>query len=410
MSNESLKHAYRLVPCPAYDVEGVESWLTDLASEGLLLAKDGFFCGVATFERTQPQPVKYRLEAAPKSTSMWSNDGGEPDDEAVALSEQLGWEYIASYGEFYVFRSSDPTARELNTDPDVQALALNAVRKRRRGFAFVLFFEAIFWLCCRLYNNWLLATITLGTVFSLFTVALLLLFLSGSIIELVHLTRLHRQLRVSGCINHHKDWKPNAFRYHFRRVLEAVLLLLWICILLSKWSASITEKNEVDLRDYTGEPPFATLIDLVGDDSSEYHLSTFGIANTPLEWSDLLAPRNIEWDEIAEITRADGTTFDGALYIKYHETVHPWLARQLAYEYLSTDRYRFLKRKNSSFQYHGELELAVDYAIYYTDPLHLPTVILQNGCKVIQISLRDYSNSVALAPEEWARLAAKYLK
>ena len=32
---------YRLVPCPCYEVEACESWLTDMAAEGLFVEKLG---------------------------------------------------------------------------------------------------------------------------------------------------------------------------------------------------------------------------------------------------------------------------------------------------------------------------------------------------------------------------------
>ena len=127
MSQENGRHTYRLPPCPAYDVEGMERWLSGLAQEGLFLARDGFFCGLATFERGEPRFAKYRLEAAQKSTSMWAEDGGEPDPEQVELSQRYAWEYIAKRGDFYIYRSFEPGARELNTDPEVQALALERV-------------------------------------------------------------------------------------------------------------------------------------------------------------------------------------------------------------------------------------------------------------------------------------------
>ena len=64
------RRVYRLPPCPAYDVEGMEQWLSDQAERGLFLAQEGFFAGIAAFEAGVPRPVKYRLEAAQKSTSM----------------------------------------------------------------------------------------------------------------------------------------------------------------------------------------------------------------------------------------------------------------------------------------------------------------------------------------------------
>ena len=58
---EEPKHVYRLPPCPAYDIEGMESWLSDMAANGLLLSADGFFAGFAIFEKSEPRAVRYRL-------------------------------------------------------------------------------------------------------------------------------------------------------------------------------------------------------------------------------------------------------------------------------------------------------------------------------------------------------------
>ena len=91
---------YRRPPCPSYDVEGTEAWLTDLAREGLLLEADGFFAGFAAFEKTAPAHVKYRLEAAQKHAGLWSEDGGEPDEAQVELCAQYRWEYVARHGQF----------------------------------------------------------------------------------------------------------------------------------------------------------------------------------------------------------------------------------------------------------------------------------------------------------------------
>lgn len=84
------KRVYRLVPCPWYDVEGIESWLESMAKEGLFLRKEAFFGGFTSFEQGEPKPVRYRLEAAQRSTSFLSESGGEPDAEAVEISGELG--------------------------------------------------------------------------------------------------------------------------------------------------------------------------------------------------------------------------------------------------------------------------------------------------------------------------------
>lgn len=74
----------RLAPCPSYDVEGMESWLSELAQEGLLLEPDGFFAGLAFFSRARAlrsplptgsgaeehQPL-VRKRAASRTRSSW---------------------------------------------------------------------------------------------------------------------------------------------------------------------------------------------------------------------------------------------------------------------------------------------------------------------------------------------------
>ena len=45
-----------------------------------------------------------------------------------------------------------------------------------------------------------------------------------------------------------------------------------------------------------------------------------------------LAPRNIKYDEHAEVTRMDGTMLEGGLYIDYHEVISPHIAKKLAVE------------------------------------------------------------------------------
>ena len=45
------KTIYRLVPCPQYDLSGMEHWLSDMAQNGWLLQKEGITFGIAGFEQ-----------------------------------------------------------------------------------------------------------------------------------------------------------------------------------------------------------------------------------------------------------------------------------------------------------------------------------------------------------------------
>lgn len=141
-TSQKNKPIYRLPPCPAYEIEMTESWLTDMAAKGLFLSRAGFFAGFAIFEKSEPALVRYRLEAAPEGISTLANANLDPTAEARELNASYGWQYVAARDQFYIYRSDSADARELNTDPRVQALALDLVRKRERANVFT----SIFWL------------------------------------------------------------------------------------------------------------------------------------------------------------------------------------------------------------------------------------------------------------------------
>ena len=109
------RRAYRICPCSAYDVEGIQTWLEDLAREGLLLEKEGFFGGIFTFLKTTPQRATYRLEPIQKKQSFF-DDINRPEPDIIELSGQLGWDFLVRYGIFYIYRSTDPHPRELHKD------------------------------------------------------------------------------------------------------------------------------------------------------------------------------------------------------------------------------------------------------------------------------------------------------
>ena len=101
MAETNEKQCYRLPPCPDYDIEGTESWLSDMAASGLHLSRDGFFAGFAIFNKETPRAMRYRLDAAPKKAGLFA-EGAEPDEEAVSLSAASGWDYVTARGQFLI--------------------------------------------------------------------------------------------------------------------------------------------------------------------------------------------------------------------------------------------------------------------------------------------------------------------
>lgn len=394
MSKEN-RNVYKLPPCPAYDIEGMESWLTDMAQQGFMLAKDGFFAGIAAFERTKPQNVRYRLDAALKETSMWAEDGGEPDPEALDLTETFGWEYIGIYRKFYIYRTAIPNARELNTDPKVQAFAVKKACKSQAAVAFWVFVCLILVPLIKINGSLFITMINAHTWLFLLGAFLLLWLFMDSLAKFFSLCRLRKKLQNGEVLEHSKDWKNHMMHHRAKKVVQIGLIAAWVFILFHNWSYSASDKDRISLEDYSETPPFATIADFISDDSScTLMWSDLGF-NTMREWSDWLAPANYDWNENAALKRSDGTTLEGGLNVDYHEAVNPWIARRLASEYFQQDKC------SQNFKLIDCPELNADYAVAYINNLHFPTVIIQSGNKVIHASFYQIPSSNTITMEEW---------
>ena len=165
MNELRKKQRWVLVPCPDYDVPAMESWLEEQAMQGLFLSKDdGFFLGLACFESGAPRRVRYRLDAVPKEKAFSEFD--EKKQAAIALAEEMGWEFVAEWKEFLIYRCDDAHLPELNTDPAVQALSLkrvqNALADRVFSTCYYLFLYPILLFLLQ-QPTFLLGVLTVGT-------------------------------------------------------------------------------------------------------------------------------------------------------------------------------------------------------------------------------------------------------
>ncbi len=400
----NVKYAYRLPPCPSYDIEGMESWLSDMASHGLVLAKDGIFAGVATFEKTEPRNIKYRLWAAEKGTSMWADNYGDPDEEAVDISAKYGWEYVAKRGDFHIYCSAAEDVRELNTDPKVWALALKAVEKRRREAIISFILWTVLYPLIYFRGNIFILMINMKTWLFLYGFVLFVWIFTGLLIRVRHLGRLRKRILGGSGIAQKKDWCRKAPGYYVSRLGLGVLLAVYIVLLLNMLGEEIMEENEMPIEEYTAAPPFVTLVDLVPTgEKYEYKKFMSGLADSVREWSDWLAPVNFDWEENAIITCESGKVIEGSLYVDYHETVSPWLANILAKEYHREDK------RSKYYELIDMPEIDADYAaLYYGDVREL-TLVIQKGNKIIHAEMMQVGEH-KMPIDEWVRVVIKALE
>lgn len=386
------KQIYRLPPCPAWDAAATEAWLEDMAARGLCLSRDGFFAGVGIFDRGAPRAMRFRLEAAALPTSLFSDNGGDPDPDAVELSACMGWQYYGSRGQFHIYGTDDPDAVELNTDPQVQALSLQKVRKRQRSRLLGLIFWLLLWPLCRIRFALLRAALTGGSWLLVLLEVVLLWPIADGLRELHALRTQARRLQTGEKPPHPRRRRHQALLHH------GGTLLFLLCAALCLWGfwrqADPTRPAGVPLSDYTGSLPFPRMEDLTG--STDFVPMDMGQGwNTVREGSDPLAPVTIS---LKQVGSCGG--FSGGLTVEYYELRSPFLARRLADEYMR------LAKGGSHYDVLPLPDLGVDRADGYTDLF--PTVVLVEGSRLLRVTLWQTGSS-QIPLEDWTAAYARAL-
>ena len=125
MSELRKKQEYKeLRPVTLYDVAALESWLEERARDGYRLIRFKGLYGIFHWEGKAP--CRYRLQPLLQK-EQW------PRREMVETYQEMGWEYVCTLADtFHVWRCDDPHAPELDTDPVVQGMGYDYLRRRMR--------------------------------------------------------------------------------------------------------------------------------------------------------------------------------------------------------------------------------------------------------------------------------------
>ncbi len=377
------KYAYHIVPCPNYDLESMESWLESMAKEGHILSEHGFFMNIGVFYRSEPKDMRFRLDAKPSGKGFWADNGGEPDKEAMELNAEFGWKYITSRGSFYIYASEDKDTLELNTDPKVQSISIDMVRKNEQSNLITIIFWCLVYPLIMSPRTALIASIYMGTWFYLFTLLLLISSPIRAVWKVAYLRKLRKRTADGIAPDHGKDWRKKAAYNRIRPFVSAALLIIWVCLFLNGWSNDISDKNVIPLESYTDDIPFATMEKLIPGSDFEY--TDYGYSNTIELRSDPLAPTVVYLDQTGKIMLDGQCIIEGGLSVDYYETIAPTLAMELAHEHQRDDKHDYKK-------YYTLLEtpeLDVDYAVAYK--ALFPTVIIVDGNKIAHITFYSFS-------------------
>lgn len=382
------KYTYRLAPCTAYDMEAMESWLEDMAKSGLILSQEGIFVGFFTFECSTPREIRYRLTPALKKQSALDPNTGEPFHEEVDIYQAMGWKYMLRVGDFFIYATEDPGAEEINTDPEVQALALKVLAKRQRKDLSwtMLLIAVLFCFDGRMALSYpLRMAISVGTPVALAGYAWVLAAIVLPLVQLVKITALIKRIRNGESLNRKKDWRNGAW---IRQLREPVFFLLTLVVMYACFGDSFRAiAQEVPLAEFPEDPPFLTVQDL--SPGGEYR-EIWESSNRARKWSDWLFPENYEWVEYSCITTPEGEQWSGTLSVSYHKAISPALAQRLAKELLDTaaEGKHFDKIEDLTLDTEG----VTGYA--YVDQARIPTIMLiyENIVIEAQVQIRDQEN------------------
>lgn len=401
VEKKDTKSVHRIIPCPDYDVTGVESWLSYMAEQGYILRDGGVFRGIAAFDRCEPKKVRYRLQPAQKGFVIYDNDG--PSDDEVELNGAFGWKYVAKYGVFHIYRADDIDAREMDTDPEVQAMAMNSLHRSQRFNIIWMSIWIIVYLALVFTSQPFLSMVNRGSLISIALVLCVIIFVVTGLVKAVSLYRLRKKILDGDSLGSGTNWRKGARIYTVKAVVGIIAYVAMIVFGCMFILSDGTARNQMPLSEYQGEVPFRTITDLASCDDIQKVDNVDDDVNTISEWSDILWPENYKVYEYGDIVYTDGNICHGGLVITYHEAKNEWLADKLYQAYVR-------RAKHQSDYEKIDMKIAgLDDVDAYWDGSE--SVIMRKGKKLIVASFyMSGENRRADDLEEWAGCIAECLE
>jgi len=404
--NEIMKYTFRLVPCSIYDYEIMESWLEDLALQGLVL--ENISHGIAKFRKQKMQNIRYRLTVIP-AERMDVYEWIPGKSELISLCEAAGWKYICQRGQFGIFVTTDETVEELHTEPGLQHMDYKGYVNwwSLSGYTFMfLSFCYLFWSSFIRYGFFVTWAQQGSHIF-----LTLLAMMAGNFLMLIRQWMcpvvLYRKLKQEGISHEKKPWRIHALGY---RIVMVALILLYtvgfgsvLCSIAAGHDYyDYEEWPQAALMEYQESLPLATMDDAMRSMFSDaVPLENERDARVVTE-KRFIAPVMCIMDAEGSYQISDGTRVQCNTIIEYYETRSPWIAQQMAKEQYKCDQR--LK------WYHSEEtpELGVEYAVAYN--AFWPTILLVEDNKYVKIQLSTTADAYYKQVKPWCYVYAESLK
>lgn len=238
-------HIRRVPPCPAYDLEAMESWLMDMAREGWHLEDQGISCGLANFQRGEPREDQYRLVGFWKPPTMGHVLGvklstqylsDQPEEEALDLNRLYGWEYVAKRGKYFIYRAVEAAPRELDTDPMIQSMTIRAAAQWD-GLRLLWFVPFVLRMLRPGGAYSFLDLLASAPLLYVGILPFLLFLLIPALLGYRYGTALAKRLQAGQPLDHHKNWRLSARTHHLGQVGTFLSALLYIVSIVVSFSS-----------------------------------------------------------------------------------------------------------------------------------------------------------------------------
>ncbi len=232
----------RFIPVSVYDIEGMESWLSDMAEGGLLLKGFGRF--FAHFEKGEVQKVIYRVEPAYKADEM-------PNDEVLEYYKDSGWNYISHINKtLFIYMSTYDEMKEIHTDPVVQSYTYEALNRKLKSTTILVTILSLLVigmiLSIYLINKQPVLYMIQGEFINQLIILILELFtIIYSIRDARAVNKLLKQLKSGVPITHKRNYKKSKILtlsgYSLLVLASILIIILPILQIIKSWDKNIED-------------------------------------------------------------------------------------------------------------------------------------------------------------------------
>ena len=381
-------------PCPVLDIEAMQTWLEDMSMEGYLLKSCSKGRHRFEFYKIEPLRTRYRLTPVSDKLEEWNL---RPNEEYVSITDAFGWEHVCSNYRLHIFRTFDSDAREIHTDPAVQAQAVRQLGWRVAKTALIwLAVPLAYFLIIFVFGaNSFWQSVLIDSSGNQIIMAYFALFaMAKSTIELARLYPLYKRLKRGYAPVNRKEWEKKASLHRaVFRAYPIILIILALVVVMGR-SAYRDSVDYQNLPPVGTDLPFMSVADMAKE-SDIHSAERMEDVNYMRNWSHILSPVNYEWAEIVEVVGNDGTEGLVSIQLWYHETKYLWLADNLTQEYLA-------KAKQTGTEMAEKPETSADIAYFYYNEYGKPAAVLKYGNSVISVEFPRFDFDIpTLKFEYW---------